>query len=80
MIRANTVRHFGHRSGVPGPMNIQNSEIVEFTKSGKFVNELQFNPAAGGAFGLDLLDVRRDAIFVAVNDITNQLEIWKLHR
>jgi hypothetical protein len=63
----------------PDPLNIMNSEIVEFTKSGKFVDELQINPTAGGAFGLAVAENGDHVVFAAVNDITNQLEIWKVH-
>jgi hypothetical protein len=59
------------------PMNVENSEIVEFTTSGHYVTEYQINPAAGGAFGLAVETVGDEVIFAAVNDITNQLEIWK---
>jgi hypothetical protein len=57
---------------------MHNSEIVEFTTSGKFVDELQLNPAAGGAFGLATQMVGDEEVFAAVNDITNQVEIWDL--
>jgi hypothetical protein len=62
----------------PDPTNMHNSEIVEFTTSGKFVDELQLNPAAGGAFGLATQMVGDEEVFAAVNDITNQVEIWDL--
>jgi DNA-binding beta-propeller fold protein YncE len=60
------------------PANLDNSEIVEFTTSGKFVDQFQINPTAGGAFGLALETIGDDTIFAAVNDITNQLDIWKI--
>jgi len=62
----------------PDPTNMHNSEIVEFTTRGKFVDELQINPAAGGAFGLATQKVGDKEVFAAVNDITNQVEIWDL--
>jgi len=62
----------------PDPTNKHNSEIVEFTTSGKFVDELQINPTAGGAFGVATGTFGDKEIFAAVNDITNQVEIWVL--
>jgi hypothetical protein len=62
----------------PDPSGKHNSEIVEFTTSGKFVDELQINPTAGGAFGLATGTFGNEEIFAAVNDITNQVEIWDL--
>ena len=62
----------------PDPTNMHNSEIVEFTTSGKFVDELQINPTAGGAFGVATGTFGDKEIFAAVNDITNQVEIWVL--
>jgi hypothetical protein len=60
------------------PMNLENSEIVEFTVTGKFVDEFQIAPDAGGAFGLAVQTSGDNVTFAAVNDITNSLEIWKL--
>jgi hypothetical protein len=59
------------------PLNVENSEIVEFTPQGQYLTEYQINPQAGGAFGLAVETVGNEVIFAAVNDITNQLEIWK---
>ncbi|MGD1277376.1 MAG: hypothetical protein ABR964_09150 [Tepidisphaeraceae bacterium] len=59
------------------PNNLQNSEIVEFTTTGKFVNEFQIASDPGGAFGLAVQTNGDDVTFAAVNDITNQLDIWK---
>jgi hypothetical protein len=59
------------------PLNIANSEIVEFTTTGKYVTEYQINPNAGGAFGLAVETIGDEVLFAAVNDVTNQLEIWK---
>lgn len=57
----------------------QPSEIVEFTKDGNFVKEIPVDPAQGGAFGL-AVDVQDDqAIFAAVDDVTNTLTIWTLN-
>jgi hypothetical protein len=60
------------------PDNLENSEIVEFTLSGKFVDEFQINPTVGGAFGLAVQTNGNNVTFAAVNDINNSLEVWKL--
>src|ERR1019366_1091646 len=62
----------------PDATNMHNSEIVEFTTGGKFVDQFQINPTAGGAFGLALETIGGNTIFAAVNDITNELDIWKI--
>ena len=59
------------------PNNVENSEIVEFTPQGQYVTEYEINPAAGGAFGLAVQTIGDQVTFAAVNDVTNQLEIWK---
>jgi hypothetical protein len=52
------------------------SEIVEFTRDGRFVAELSIDPAAGSAFGL-ALEQRGDSFrFAAVDDGLNVLDIW----
>ena len=58
----------------------QLNEIVEFTKDGTFVKQLQVDPGpAGGAFGLAIHKVSDDAVqFAAVDDNTNSLIIWTL--
>jgi hypothetical protein len=56
--------------------NQHNSEIIEFTPTGKFVDSLQINPTAGGAFGLAINVVGNEVSFAAVNDITNEIDIW----
>jgi hypothetical protein len=58
--------------------NPQNSELVEFTPSGKFVGEFQISTTAGGAFGVAVSSAGDDVRVAAVNDITNQLEVWNL--
>ena len=58
------------------PMNLQNSEIVEFTTSGKFVTEFQIDPTIGGAFGFAIEQQGNKTLFAAVDDVTNQLDIW----
>jgi len=57
----------------------QPSEIVEFTKEGRFVKQLSVDPAQGGAFGL-AVDTREDtSVLAAVNDNTATLIIWTLN-
>jgi len=54
----------------------QPSEIVEFTKDGKFVREIQVDQNGGGSFGLNMA-VRDDTARLAfVDDNTNSLSIW----
>jgi hypothetical protein len=60
----------------PDPLNIQNSEIVEFTTSGKFVTQFQIDPTIGGAFGFAIEQEGDQTLFAAVDDVTNQLDIW----
>jgi hypothetical protein len=56
----------------------QTSEIVEFTKDGRFVKEISVDPSPGGSFGL-AVNVRGDqAIFAAVDDNTASLFVWTL--
>ena len=57
----------------------QPSEIVEFTKDGKFVAQLPVDPALGGAFGLGFGTPKDDVVrFAAVDDNTATLTIWSL--
>jgi hypothetical protein len=58
----------------------QPSEIVEFTKSGRFVKQLSVDPAQGGSFGLAVAVQPREksAIFAAVDDNTPSLLVWTL--
>jgi hypothetical protein len=56
------------------------SEIVEFTTSGLFVAEYNVDSSEGGAFGLDTV-LETDgshANFAAVDDVTNNLAVYKL--
>jgi len=57
----------------------QPSEIVEFTKDGNFVKEIPVDPAQGGSFGLAVSVKDDQAIFAAVDDVTNSLTIWTLN-
>ncbi|HEX3395912.1 MAG TPA: hypothetical protein VHS76_04365, partial [Steroidobacteraceae bacterium] len=69
------------------------SEIVEFTKSGRFVREYDVDSSQGGAFGLDTVlgegdrdrggdaeDDRAGAGFnyAAIDDVTNSLTVLKV--
>jgi hypothetical protein len=60
----------------PSKNNTQNSEIVEFTTSGKYVTEFQIDPTVGGAFGFAIGQEGNQTLFAAVDDVTNQLDIW----
>ena len=55
------------------------SEIVEFTKRGRFVREYNVDPSQGGAFGIDTM--RGDASgfnYAVVDDVTNSLSVYRL--
>ena len=54
------------------PDPTHNSEIVEFTPSGSFVDELQVNSAADGAFGIAV----SNGELAAVDDNSNTLHIF----
>jgi len=55
------------------------SEIVEFTKHGRFVREYNVDSAQGGAFGLDTaLEGSATFNYAAIDDITNSLSVYKL--
>ena len=56
----------------------QPSEIVEFTKDGRFVRELSVDPAQGGSFGLAVRSMRDGAVFAAVDDNASTLTIWTI--
>jgi DNA-binding beta-propeller fold protein YncE len=56
--------------------NTHNSELIEFTTAGKFVDQFQISPTAGGAFGLAIEQSGDSTTLAAVNDILNELEIW----
>jgi hypothetical protein len=58
----------------------QPSEIVEFTVHGHFIGQLAMDPALGGAFGLNIVQVTDDVVrFAAVDDNANTITIWKLN-
>jgi hypothetical protein len=54
----------------------QPSEIVEFTKEGKFVRQISVDQNFGGAFGLDVARFDGTARFAFVDDNNNSLSIW----
>lgn len=63
----------------PDPLQLQVSEIVEFTREGHFVAQMQVDPTVGGAFGLAFgLSSSGQLQFTAVNDITNTATVWTL--
>ncbi|WP_353071259.1 YncE family protein [Tunturiibacter gelidoferens] len=57
----------------------QPSEIVEFTKDGRFVKQIPVDPAQGGSFGLAVRTTEDKAILAAVDDNTATLTIWTLN-
>jgi len=54
----------------------QPSELVEFTRNGKFVSQFSIDPNQGGAFGIAAATFGDELRFAAVNDNTNSLEVW----
>ncbi len=57
----------------------QPSELVEFTRRGKFIGQFSINENAGGAFGVAVRYLSKNkALVAAVNDVTNQLEVWQV--
>ena len=58
----------------------QPSEIVEFTVQGEFIGQFPVDPAQGGAFGLNIVQVTNDVVrFAAVDDDANTITIWTLN-
>jgi hypothetical protein len=54
------------------------SEIVEFTKTGKFVTQFSIDSAVGAAFGIAIAPVDTGAVdFAAVDDATNTLTVFE---
>jgi hypothetical protein len=53
----------------------QPSELVEFTRKGKFVAQLSIN-SSGAAFGLAVTPTRTGARLSAVDDVLNQLDLF----
>ena len=62
------------------PNNVQNSELVEFTPRGQFVGQFQVDPGAGGAFGIAMRNVGRNAILAAVDDVTSTVTLYQVRR
>lgn len=58
------------------PVAAQSGELVEFTTKGKFVGQLQVNPAAGSAFGLAVQSHGNVETLAAVDDALNQLDLF----
>jgi hypothetical protein len=55
----------------------QPSDIVEFTKTGKFVSQFNVDAGQGGAFGIGLAKVSRDTVrFVVVDDNANDMTVF----
>lgn len=55
------------------------SEIVEFTKSGRFVAEYNVDASPGGAFGLDVQSPSHGRFnYAAIDDVTNNLSVYAL--
>lgn len=66
-------------SDVINPDPNQPSELVEFTKGGKFVAELSLDPNFGGSFGLAFAAPAGDTVrFAAVDDNVPNITIWSL--
>ena len=58
------------------PDPTQTSELVEFTRGGKFVGEFSIAPNPGGAFGLAVTKEGGLLRLAAVEDVTNSLDVW----
>jgi hypothetical protein len=57
----------------------QPSEIVEFTKDGKFIGQFNVDPAQGGAFGIAVETLSNgQARFAAVDDNANDISVYTL--
>jgi hypothetical protein len=54
----------------------QPSEIVEFTRTGTFVNQFSVDPNPGGSFGIGLLQVDGGIAFAAVDDNAATATVW----
>jgi hypothetical protein len=55
------------------------SEVVEFTKSGEFIRELNVDAGQGGAFGLATVLARHPRFnFAAVDDVPNTISVYSL--
>jgi hypothetical protein len=55
------------------------SEIVEFTRFGRFVSEYDVDASQGGAFGLDVRsDFGAPFNYAVIDDVTNNLTVYRL--
>jgi DNA-binding beta-propeller fold protein YncE len=55
----------------------QPSEIVEFTKKGKFVTQFNVDASQGGAFGIAVANVSRGVVrFVFIDDVANDMTVF----
>lgn len=54
----------------------QPSELVEFTREGKFVRQISVDQNGGGSFGLNVAGTEESAKFAFVDDNVNALSIW----
>jgi hypothetical protein len=61
---------------INNPDPTQPSEIVEFTKTGRFVSESNVDPSQGGAFGFAVADLNNGVVrFATVDDVTSTLTV-----
>jgi hypothetical protein len=59
----------------------QVSEMVEYDRRGNFVAQLSIDPmASGAAFGLAIRRFGDGFVLAAVNDATNELDVWAVKR
>ena len=57
----------------------QPSEMVEFTREGKFVSQVSVDSAGqGGAFGIAMAGPDDNERFAAVDDVVNTLKVWQV--
>ncbi len=56
------------------------SEVIEFTRNGKFVLEYNVDASQGGAFGIDtvLTEAAINFNYAVVDDVTNSLAVYRL--
>jgi len=57
-----------------GDRSNQPSELIEFTRTGRFIGQLALDPAQGAAFGLAVNVTWGYVTLVTVNDDTNRLD------
>jgi hypothetical protein len=58
----------------------QPSELVEFTTTGRFVDQFSVDPANGGAFALAFGTVDGSMSLLAVDDNTSTLDVWTVQK